>query len=214
MKKYTAKELTKMVWKSIALIIILALIGGLGMGLVAKHRQKTTYVATRNVLISHNITRYSSNTTRNGQSNSIVNDDQQMMDTYKQVVQDNQVLSAAHRKLPKKLQKKYSVDDMGSIVSAKTKPTTLILSIKAETKSAKNSAIVANVTADALKQQLPKIQPGVGHVVPLSKAKAKYADSVTRPHAKKYAAVGVAIGGLLGIIISFTAVTLKGMVKD
>lgn len=214
MKKYTVKELTSMVWKSIALIIVLALVCGLGMGLVAKHRQKTTYTATRNVLITHNLTRYSSYTGKDGQTISIVNEDQSMMDTYKGIVNDNQVMNAARKKLPKKLQKKYSSKDLADIVEAKNKPQSLILSIKAETKSAKNSTKIANATAEALRQQLPNIQPGVGHVVPLSKAKASDAESTTTPHAKKYAAVGIALGGLIGIIISFGAATFKNMTKD
>lgn len=203
-----------MFWKSIVLIIVLALVGGLSMGLLAKHRQQTTYIASRNVLISHNLTRYSSNTSRNGQSTSIVTDDQQMMDTYKDVVDDNQILIAAKRKLPKKLQQKYSVNDLHSIVSAKSKPQTLILTVKAETKSAKNSAIISNAVSSAFKEQIPNIQPGAGHIALLGKAKAKYANSVTRPHAKKYAAVGVVLGGLVGIIISFSVITLKDLKKE
>lgn len=214
MKKYTIKELTSMVWKSIVCILVLALAFGLAMGLVAKHRQKTTYIATRNVLITHNLTKYSSITGRDGQTVSIVNEDQNMMDTYREIVTDNEVLDAARRKLPTKLQKEYSSHDLSKIVETKNKPQSLIISIKAETKSAKTSAEIANATADALKDKLPNIQPGVGHVVPLSKAKARNAVSVTRPHAKKYAAVGIALGGLIGIIISFATITIKGMAKD
>lgn len=214
MKKYTVKELTSMVWKSICLIICLAIICGLAMGLVAKHRQKTTYLSTRNVLISHNLTKYSSTITKDGQNISIVTEDQNMMDTYKGIVNDNQILRATRKRLPKKLQKKYSVKDLSKVVNAKSKPQSLILSIKAETKSAKNSALIVNATADALKQQLPNIQPGVGRVVPLSRARKADAISITRPHTKKYVAVGVALGGLIGIIVSFCAVTFKNMVKD
>lgn len=203
-----------MFWKSIVLIIVLALVGGLAMGLFAKHKQQTTYTASRNVLISHNLSRNPSTVSKDGQTISIVNDDQQMMDTYKSIAGDNQVLIAAHKKLPRKLQKKYSVSDLKSDTDASSKQQTLIVKIKAETKSAKDSATIANATAEAFRQELPKIQAGVGHVVPLSKAQAKYADSETQPHAKKYAAVGIVLGGLVGIIISFGVITIKDLGKE
>ena len=216
MNNYTVKELTTMFWKSIILILVLAMIGGGCLGFLAKKKQHTTYTATRNVLITHNLNhvmRISSERTDNNPQGSPVINDQNMMESYKEIAEDYRVTDAARKLIPKKMKNKISSDDFNSAIKAKSEPQSLVLKLQAKSDSAKDSVKMVNATAVALKKQLPKIQPGVGKVVPLAKATDKTVDSKTTPHAKKYAAVGVALGGLVGIVISFTGITLKDLKK-
>lgn len=212
MKNYTVKELVTMFWKSIILIIVLAVIGGGCLGLIAKHRQRTTYTASRNVLITHNLTQFISKDRTNLQD-SITTTDQDMMESYKEIVEDPQITNAARKTLPKEIQKKVSASEFNQNINAKVKPQSLVLHIQAHASSSEQAVKMVNATAVTFKKQLPKIQPGTGEVVLLAKANNQTVTSATAPHAKKYAAVGVALGGALGIVISFTALTLKDISK-
>lgn len=212
MKNYSIKELTSMFWKSILLIVIMALIGGAFLGLVAKKKQHTTYTATRNVLISHNLNQYSREDSNNIQNSMVVNE-QGMMESYKEIAEDRQITDTARKMLPAKMKKQMSAQKFNDAITADTNQQSLVLKLSATSDSSTKSVKMVNVTAEALEKQLPKIQPGVGEVVPLARATKTSVNSKTTPHAKKYAAVGVALGGLVGIIISFTGITLKDLKK-
>lgn len=213
MKNYSIKELTSMFWKSILLIIIMALIGGAFLGSVAKKKQHTTYTATRNVLISRNLNQYNKENNSNIQ-NSMVANEQEMMESYKEIAEDRQVTDVAREMLPNKMKKQISAQKFNNAIKVDSNQQSLVLNLKATSDSPANSVKMVNATAEALEKQLPKIQPGVGKVVPLAKATETSVNSKTTPHAKKYAAVGVALGGLVGIIISFMGITLKDLGKQ
>lgn len=207
MKNYSIKELTAMFWKSIILIIVLAVIGGGCFGLLAKKKQHTTYTASRNIFITHTLEQFASKNSENSQE-SVVTSDQDMMESYKDIIEDPQITNAARKTLSKKMQNEISAKEFNRSISAKSRPQSLVLNIKAESSSAEKAVKMVNATAITFKKQLPKIQPGTGKVVVLAKANKQDAISNTTPHAKKYAAVGVALGGLVGLIISFTTITL------
>lgn len=209
MSNYSIKDLVKTFWKSIVLIIVLALIGGSILGILAKKKQHTTYTATRSVLITHNLNHYLKNDNTENPQNNIVNIDQSMMPTYEEITENSQISSDVHKHLSKKMRRDYSSNELNRDISAKSHPQSLVLKIKVKTDSASDSVKIVNATALSLKRQLVKIQPGAGTVVPLAKASKDNVTSETTPHAKKYVAVGVALGGLVGIIISFTLVTIK-----
>lgn len=213
MKNYSINELVKMFWKSIVLIIILALIGGGCLGYLAKKRQHTTYTATRSVVVTHNLNHYlRSNNNDNPQQN-IVNIDQNMMPTYEEIAENERVTSGARKYLSKDMRAKYSTNDINDAISAKSYPQSLVLKIRAKTKSVNDSIALANATARSFKNELPDIQPGSGTVVLLAKANKNNVTSETTPHAKKYVAVGIALGGLVGIIISFATITIKDIAR-
>lgn len=211
MKNYSAKELIQMFWKSVILILVLAVLGGGAMGYRAKKQQHTTYTASQEIVISHNLNE-NSNSSDNGQD-SITNADLNMMPTYAKIAEDETISETAHKMLPKSIKKHYSVQDVNDAIRAVPHQQSLVLSIKAKTGSAKASVAIANATAKAVKKDLPKLQPGAGTVTLLAKPTTKSATSETLPHAKKYAMVGAAMGGLIGIVISFVVITLKDLVK-
>ncbi|MEY8441574.1 chain-length determining protein [Lactobacillaceae bacterium 24-114] len=206
MKNYSVKDLLSLFWKYFLVILVLAAIGGAAMGYVGHKKQHTTYTATRNVLITHNL----SETTTSGIGEyNVVNQDQDMMTTYKEIVNDDEILSVARKNLPKSTRKNYTVGMLEKIVVAKNKPQSLVLTIEAKTTSKNDSVQIVNAVARAFKQELPSIQPGVGDIQLLSKATTNNATSDTKPHVKKYIAVGIALGGLVGLIISFLSISFK-----
>lgn len=211
MKTYTMNNLIKKYGKAFLVVIIFALIGGVSMGVVAKKKKQTSYMASTQVLISHDLssTNYSSVNT----NNSITNDDNNMMTTYKDIVSDGIVTNKARKYLPKSIKSKYNSSDIQGTISAKVFPQSLVMSIRAKTSSPKDSVAIVNATAKALKTQLPKIQPGAGQVTLLQKASEQDVKSETHPSTKKYVVVGIALGGLLGLIIIFLVITVKNFGK-
>ncbi|MBD5090841.1 MAG: chain-length determining protein [Lactobacillus sp.] len=211
MKNYTVKELTKMAWKSLGAIVICAVIGGGLMGVYVKHKQTTTYTATRNVVITHDLNNIQANS--DNPYDTRVNADLNMMPTYSDIAENREISVEAHKLLPKKLQKSYSADEINNAIRSESRPQSLVLLLKAKTNSAKDSVEIVNATARALRTQLPKLQPGAGNVVLLEKATTKSVDSNTTPGMKKYLAAGIALGGLLGILISFITITFKDIAR-
>ena len=70
---------------------------------------------------------------------------------------------------------------------------------------------MSNAVVQTIKESLSKYQPGAGEVHILTKKSKENVTSETTPHLKKYVAVGVALGGIIGIVISFVSITLKDM---
>lgn len=200
-----------MAWKSLGAIVICAVIGGGLMGVYVKHKQTTIYTATRNVVITHDLNNIQANS--DNPYDTRVNADLNMMPTYSDIAENREISVEAHKLLPKKLQKSYSADEINDAIRSESRPQSLVLSLKAKTNSAEDSVEIVNSTAQALRTQLPKLQPGAGNVVLLEKATTKSVDSNTTPGMKKYLAAGIALGGLLGILISFITITFKDIAK-
>lgn len=209
MNTYSFSELIRKVWKSLVVIIIFALIGGLGMGILAKKHQTTTYTAGTGVLISHNL---EENRQAKNPDDSMVNGDMNMMPTYESIAKNTATAKEAHKFLPKKLKKKYSVSDIDSAITAQIKPQSLVMNIQAEGKSSKDAVIIANAAAKALKKELPRLQSGVGNIRIVDKASKDTVSSKTSPSVKKHTAVGIVLGGLVGLIISFVMITYKDFI--
>lgn len=202
MKTYSLKQLNGSFVKAAILTIALAIIGGIGMFGYAKHKQKTTYTAERYVLISHN-----GNSQNPDRNNPISTDDLNMMTSYADIAENEITAREARSYLPKKMRKQYSANQITSAISAKTSPQSLVLKISAKTGDAKDSAVIVNAVAQGLKKELPALQPGAGQVHLLAKADKSNVTSETTPNKKKYMLVGVALGGLVGLVISFATIT-------
>ena len=207
MKNYTLGTYLKKYNKEIIIVIICALLGGGLMGYSAKKHKVTTYTANRDVVISHNVENEQSNN-QNG-TNSVVNNDINLMPTYKDIIENDIIAKQARKDLSKKVRSKYSVNDIQSAVSAKVSQQSLVMNVKAESKSPQDSVEIVNAVTNSFKQQLPKLQPGSGRVTLLAKATNNNVNSTTRPSVKKHAVVGIVLGGLLGLIISLVMATIR-----
>lgn len=211
MKDYTLKELVRLFWKSLIWVICLALIGGVIFGYVAKRKQTTVYTASRKVLITHNLNEVAKTASPSGDPTTDI--DQAMMPTYAEIVENREVTDTAWKNLSKPLKKQITKNKLNNAVKAKTDQGSLVLNVEASESSPSRAIAIVNATADAFKNELPRLQPGAGQVVTLARANSNDVSSKTTPHAKKYAAVGVALGGLAGIIISLAMITIKDVSK-
>lgn len=128
-------------------------------GLSCQKQQHTTYSASQEIVISHNLNENQSSD--NGQD-SVTNADMNMMPTYAAIAEDETISETAHKMLPKSVKKHYSVQDVNDSVRAIAHQQSLVLTIKAKADSAKAAVEIANATAKAVKKDLPKLQPGAG----------------------------------------------------
>lgn len=190
--------------KYVVIVMIMMLLGGGGMFALAKHRQRTFFIAKRAMIISHPIHQ------QKNTSNSFNSEDQQMMDTYSDIVEDPIITREARQLLPSRLKEKYSANNLSSMVDAKSSQQSLVLTVRTKA-SSKNTAIkITNAVSQAMKEKLPSIQPGAGTVRLLSPASE--AVKITTPHMKKYIAVGLALGGMVGLIICFVDETWNRLI--
>ena len=208
MKEYKLKDVKASFVKAAVFTVIMALLGGAGMFVVAKHKQHISYTAERFVVISHPITTQTATS-----ASPITNTDQQMMLTYEEIANDPMVAKAARKHLTKSQRKEYSADQISQDLDAKAKPQSLALRLKVTTNSPKNAAALVNAAAEGLKETLPKIQPGAGNVKLLAKATEDNVELNKSTNVKKYAAAGLALGGLVGIVISFVVITWRRVLK-
>lgn len=208
MKEYQLKDVKASFVKAAVFTVIMALLGGAGMFVVAKHKQYISYTAERFVVISHPITTQTATS-----ASPITNTDQQMMLTYEEIANDPMVAKAARKHLTKSQRKEYSADQISQDLDAKAKPQSLALRLKVTTNSPKNAAALVNAAAEGLKETLPKIQPGAGNVKLLAKATEDNVELNKSTNVKKYAAAGLALGGLVGIVISFVVITWRRVLK-
>ncbi len=208
MKEYQLKDLKGSFVKAAIFTIVLAVLGGAGMFVVAKHKQSYSYTAQRSVLISHAVTIKNEST-----QNTMTSADLQLMTTYQDIAENKAVAKAARHYLSKSLRKQYSVDELSGAVDAKVKPQSLVLKIQATADTPAHAASLVNAIAKGFQKELPKIQSGAGTVKLLAKASADDVKVNTAVNVKKKVAAGIALGGLIGIVISFVLITWKKILK-
>lgn len=189
-------EFKTVIIKNVLFIIIMMILGAVAFGLYAKHKQKTIYTSDVGVVVG----RVSSERVHR---NTSVLADINMMPTYRDMANDNRITERTYKYLPKKVRKKLTITELSDVINFETHPDSLILHIKATTDSKNNSVNIVNATAKAIKYEFPKVDPEIGTVKVLSKAKSQNTISKTKPSIKKYAILGMALGLLLGMIISF-----------
>ena len=90
-------------------------------------------------------------------SNSEINSDLTMIPTYAELIQDRPVINEAYSLLTKNPKMNVTRDDIAEAVKTDTKPQSLIISIKATTDNKDKSILIANTTAAAAKNIIPKI---------------------------------------------------------
>lgn len=204
-KKYSLQDIIKIVLKNIVVIIVFAVIGGIGFSGLAKYKNRvSSYSSERNVLIAHDL----SNTTGSNRS-ALQTTDYKSVQTYMSLLKDRKFTEQARKLLSKKLRKEYSVNNLQHAVSFKGSPNSLVIEVSAEADSASKSVAITNAFSKAIKNELPKIVPDSGEVTLLAKARVSDTNVKTGPSIKKYLILGVALGTLVGMIIIFCETTWK-----
>lgn len=202
MSSYSIKDILKTITGNIVTIILCGIIFGGLFGMYAHHKKSTTYTSSRSIFVTHDFNRANN-------KKSQVEADQSLVPTYRDILEDQIVMKNARERLPHKIRKQYSVNDISQAISTSAKPDSLVIVVHAKTKKAVDSTEIVNAVTNAFKYELPKVNGEAGNVHLLSKANEKDARSVTRPSTKKYIVVGIAFGLLLGMILSFSITTLR-----
>lgn len=200
-KSYTLKEISNIFLKNILLIIVLAVIGGALFFTIAKHKSSITYTANREIMISQNLKSEKAYTQQKTELS--------MIPTYRDMIESRQVMLTAKDKLPKPIKKKTNLDDLSKAISTDSHPNSLVISIKATASSEKEAIAYVNSVSEAAKEQLPKIQSGMGRVYLYPAASSKNVDKTIHTSIKKYTLVGIALGIIAGMVISFTITSIK-----
>lgn len=205
---FSLQDVIKVIWKNLLWIIGAMLVCGALFGGYAKHKQHTVYTAKREMTIYHNYAK-EDNISKTSDQNTILNSDMQMITTYSKVATDRSVLVRAQKTLKKQHQYKVSTSEIKGMVDVTAEPQTVVLNVSAKSSSAKKAVAVANATAVAIKEKLPKMLNNVGHISVLSAAKTDAVQSTTGPSAKKYAVLGVAVGFLVSFVVIFAREIIK-----
>lgn len=196
--KFKTKNVYKTIIQNCVLIIGFTVVFGAFGYFYAQHKQSTVYKTTQNVIINHSY---------NGESASDeVQADLSLTKTYQEVIKSNDIVRKAKEYLPNKLQKKYSVNDIAKMTSAQAIPSTTMIEISASSASANTSAQLANAVVRAAEKEVPSKIPS-GSIKSVSNSSKSDAKSITSPSRKKYTILGLAVGFLIGMVISFSITT-------
>ena len=200
-KDFSIKDISKIIWINICIILVATILFGLGGNLYAKHKQHTTYESVRNIM-----------TTRSydgAAANEELQADLSLGNTYAEIVESNDTAKAARKYLPKNLRKQYSSEQISSMINAEPIMQTTIVKVSAKANTAKDSAAIVKASANKIPQKVTS----AGKISLFSKAVASEAKSNTSPSTKKLTLLGAAIGFLLGLVLSFSATTWVYLIK-
>ena len=197
--KISLKNISKIIWKNILVIVITTLLLGIAGAMYAKHKQHTDYISSRNIMTSSSY--------RGAAANEEVQANINLGDTYAKIVESKDVAQVAHRNLPKSIKKEYSVAQISSMVKAHPVMQTTIVKVTVKAENAKASSKIVNAVTAAAEQQIPKKVPSAGKISLFAKATADDAQSITIPSIKKFTLIGAAVGFLLGMVIAFSVTT-------
>lgn len=197
--RISINSISKIVWKNICLILISTIIFGLAGALYAKHKKHTDYEAVRSIMINHAY--------HGAAANEEVQADISLGRTYSKIVESQDVANSARHNLSKKLKRKYSSNQISSMVNASPVDQTTIIKIGVKSDSAKDSTALVNAVTKASAKQIPTKVPYAGKISLFAKAKQSEAQSRTFPSIKKFAVLGAAVGFLIGMIIAFSITT-------
>lgn len=199
MKKTLTQLNNKTIWLNLISIGVFVLIfAGLG-SFYALHHRHTTYDSERTIVVSHSYA--------GAAANEEVQADINLGKTYANIVESKDVAKVAHQNMSKSMRKKYTVNDITSMVNAHNIMQTTLIKVSVKADTAKHAASLVNAVTDAAKNQIARKVPSSGNVVLFNRAKVSDATSTTSPSLKKYTLLGAAVGLLLGMVVSFSVTT-------
>ncbi|MDM8221704.1 YveK family protein [Limosilactobacillus vaginalis] len=197
--KISLKNISKIIWHNIIVIVIATLLFGLAGGLYARHKRHTEFTSTRNLMTSSSY--------RGASANEEVQANINLGDTYAKIVESKDVAQAARKNLPKNIRKEYKVEQISSMVKAHPVPQTTIVKVSVKADTAKTSSKIVNTVTDAAAKEIPKKVPSAGEISLFAKETAADAQSSTTPSTKKFILIGAAVGFLLGMVVAFSVTT-------
>ncbi|PEG94098.1 exopolysaccharide biosynthesis protein [Lactobacillus sp. UMNPBX10] len=193
--------------KHIKMLIIWTLLAGILGYVVAQFVVVPKYTATTEILVNQ---KHENND--NGQAYNNQQADIQLINTYKDIITNQVILSKASKQLKNPVRiikathpavverngKSYNLStaELKEAISVQTQQNSQVFSLQVKTDDPQESAVVANTVANVFKQQIKKIM-SVNNVTIVSRASTP--DEPSFPNKKLFALAGA----VLGLILSF-----------
>lgn len=198
------EELLTIVWKRITLIITCFFIG-IGVSAIVTFFLITPKYQSTVQMIGQTPTNENANSQLSDLNANIL-----MINTYKDVIKSNTVLSAAQEELQKQ-HLAFKMDELASMISIEQSQNSQMFEIKVVTDSPKKAMNVANTVANVFKDQLV-------HFVQSDKvtilSPAIQDDHPISPNKKLNLLIGAFLGFLIGLGITFVLELFNNTVKD
>ncbi len=142
--------------------------------------------------------------TKDGLNKQAIETDLQLTDTYTTIIKSPRILTL----VKKKLNSKYTLDELSNMVSVENKTNSQIISILVKNESKQLAADIANEIATVTKAEIPKIMK-INNVTTLSPA---LATENQKPVAPKKAFLLI-LAAAFGIVASVTFILIKEMLN-
>ena len=201
--------------KHIKMLVIWTLLAGVIGFAIAQFVVIPKYTATTEILVNQ---KHSND--NNGQAYNNQQADIQMINTYKDIITNQVILSKASRELKNPQQvsrttmtKGYdmSTAELKDAISVSTQQNSQVFSLEVKTDSPAKSAAVANTVANVFKKQIKKIM-SVNNVTIVSKAGVPTSPSF--PNKKLFALAGAVLGLLLSFLYILIGELLDTSIHD
>lgn len=188
------RELGEMVSRHlIAILVCIVLLGGVGFGL-AKFVITPQYSASTQILVNQRHT-------TNGQVFDNQQADIQMVNTYKKIITNHQMLNLSRKQLAAPDNSnvpayQLSMKELKRAVSVKTSQNSQIFILQAKAHNAQESSVIANTVTDVFKHRIKRIM-GFDNVTITSRAVTPSKQSF--PNVKLFTLGGAILGLLVGV---------------
>lgn len=190
-------RLLKIIKKHFILVIVMTVLVAVGSFAVAKYAITPQYTSTAQILVNQK------NATANGQAFNNQQADVQMINTYKELINNHKVLSKTQKQLanPTEGQVAYQISyrKLEKMVSVRTIQNAQVFELKAQAPDAHEAATIANTVTSVFQKQV-KSDMGYNNTKVTSKAYASSKPSF--PNVILFTLGGVIVGFFLGSVIA------------
>lgn len=202
---YSISDLWKIFWHNIIIVILSGILFGGATYLFFSHHQTATYTAQRTITVYH--------TGDVAKEANLIQADVLSMNTYASVINDPVVMTHVYNDMKATKNFSYTKKNITKQIVVVPAPNSASMTINA---SANNSAIaikMANVTAEVAKDTLPQYIKHSAKIRLLANANQRAVSKTVTPNVKKLSIYGLAVGIILGALLSFGIDLIKNQQK-
>ncbi|NRD76340.1 capsular biosynthesis protein [Bacillus sp. BRMEA1] len=186
-------------WKLIVLMILAA---ALGSGYISYYFLKPVYQASTQILVNQK-------DAKNQLDYTLLQGNVSLINTYSEIIKSPAILE----KVVRKLNLKENADGLNSQLTINSRNDSQVFSIVVEDQDAAQAVNIANTVSETFKEEIPSIM-SVNNVSILAKAELKENPVPVKPKRSLNIAVGIVLGLLGGIILSFLLDFMDNTLKD
>lgn len=192
--------------KHLKLIGGLTIVGALFALFITVFFMTPKYDATVQVLVNRTETANNVGAAYNTQQADV-----QMINTYKDIIQNKIVLDPVRKEIAKKDNFTGTSDNLKNQISISNEENSQVFSVTVQDTNAYRAADIANSVADTFKQKIKKMMK-VNNVTIVADAIAK--PNAVSPNKKLNTLIGLVLGAIIGIAIAFLIEILDKTVKN